>query len=58
VNSISIDPARLLGFRLTVAEALANGQSRSTAVLGLKQGGKDGLKQGAKFGNKAGDKPA
>ena len=53
VKTVSLDPTQLLGFRLAVAEAEANGLPVASAALGLKQGGKDG----AKLGNKAGEKP-
>ena len=48
MKTVSLDPTRLLGFRLVVAEAEANGLPAATAALGLKQGGKDGVKEGAK----------
>lgn len=50
---ISIDPAKLLGFRLITAEAEANGTPAGMAALGLKKG----VKTGEKFGMKAGTKP-
>ncbi len=52
MKSVSLDPAKLLGFRLVMAEAKANGNSATTAVFGLKQGDKPSLKFGAKVGGK------
>lgn len=53
MKSISLDPAKLLGYRLAMAEAKANGTPATVAALGLKQG----EKAGTKFGIKDGAKP-
>jgi hypothetical protein len=52
MKSISVDAAKLLGFRLAVTEAKANGMAVTPAVLGLKKGDKAGLKFGIKDGAK------
>lgn len=55
-----IDPSMLLGYRLAVAEAEANGMDRDAALAhlcGAKTGAKDGVKVGAKIGAKPGVKP-
>lgn len=54
MKSISLDPAKLLGYRLAMVEAEANGTPATVAALGLKQG----EKAGTKFGIKDGAKPA
>lgn len=52
MKSISLDPAKLLGFRLVMVEAEANGTPKTVAALGLKQGEKAGMKFGVKDGGK------
>ncbi len=49
MSATNIDPSKLLGFKLMVAEAQAN------AAIGIKSGGKIGSKEG-KSGFKAGVK--
>ncbi|MEL7345230.1 MAG: hypothetical protein AAFN59_10275 [Pseudomonadota bacterium] len=49
MNTSKIDPSKLLGYKLTVAEEAAN------AVIGIKAGDKMGAKEG-KSGLKAGTK--
>ena len=70
MREVSVDPSKLLGFRLSIVEAEENGFDRGEVIAALtgvagaktgdksgpKMGGKGGIKEGAKFGTKPGFK--